>query len=203
MSNAQEDAKNLEQKVAHLEDRLQIYEEIDEKINRYNLGSMNTFRAFLAGMSFLISLAAIVIVLAGFSGMRTLSEASQVLDDANKKSAELITELERSDETLQHLQAMVTVVEEKLADTTRKVANIETDVNLSKDGSGILLGGYDVIVMNKALIDILQKKEIITEDEAAHIIQASIPEKVDDYARERGLIILEQSTYTDHPPIIE
>jgi hypothetical protein len=189
MSNAQDETQNLEQRVAHLEDRLKIYEEIDEKINRHNVSSMNTFRAFLSAMSIVIALAAIILAAAAFWGTTTLFEASRILDDANRKSEEL--------------QVRITAMDGTLAETTRKVANIETDVSLSEDGSGILLGGYDVIVMNKALMDILQKKGIISEVEREQVIQTSIPKNDDGRRKERGLIYLEQTIVTDEPPIIE
>jgi len=168
MEDSKREKEDLEQRLARLEERLEIYEKIDKKIKDAAVDNLSGFRVYLTVLSVILTL--LTIMIAGLSvwGTASLREAKETIIDSN-----------------------------------RKVDNLGAKVRLSEHGSGILLGGYDVVVLNRALLETLKEKKLLNSEEISEIMEVSRPRSVNDLLTERGIVSMEKFALEDQGSIGE
>jgi len=197
----QEEAEkeSLQIRVHRLEERLQVYEKIDKRIAEHAVSNLNCFRIYLVVFSIFFTGFGIIMATIGWYGKTTLSEARDLVKN-------LEGQVDQAQQTLENLKSKDKFYEDRLSSLNKKVENIRTissDVDLDKDGSGILIGGYDLLVMIKTTIDYLKKNDALTDDQIDSIIDRSSPLSPEAALHERGIILTEGFVETGARRIVD
>jgi len=211
------ESNEFKQRLSKLEERLEVYESIDKKLAKHSVDTLSCFRAYLAIFSIIITVFGLGLAALGIYGTFSVLQARDLMKsvEADRKMAEetlknIQNELadteaknKMAEENMQIIQTKLRDTEKALANTRQKVQNIQLNVSLEKEGSGVLLAGYDVVLLNKALMKKLEEKGLLTEAETRDIEEKSVPANADDFTKQRGVITMEGVAVSGHPPMTD